>query len=186
MSCSGRSENTIELRGNWPSTLSRGNLVPANHWSQAWIELLNGMAQEGVGNLDEARTHLERAVIVAGQFDHPLTGVALLEQGRLAMAAGDSRTAAQLLLEASYSGFYFEDLDVICEALRLGFVNHVASGGDRRLSAARCRRRLGARRIASGSLTATLRLGQAQVLARAGQLQQAAAISEDMSRRSAT
>src|SRR5204863_4159675 len=85
------------------TTLSRGNLVPANHWSMAWIELLNGVAQVGVGNADEARTHLERAVIVAGQFDHPLTGVALLEQGRLSLVAGDSRTAAQLLLEASFS-----------------------------------------------------------------------------------
>ena len=41
----------------------------------------------------------------------------------------------------------------------------------------------GGRRIASGSLTATLRLGQGQVLARAGQMQQAAAIAEDMSRK---
>jgi tetratricopeptide (TPR) repeat protein len=164
------------------STLSRGNLVPANHWSQAWIELLNGVAQEGVGNLDEARTHLERAVIVAGQFDHPLTGVALLEQGRLAMAAGDSRTAAQLLLEASYSGFYYEDLDVICEALRLGLVNHVASGATDVYPPLDAAAAWGqANRV--GSLTATLRLGQGQVLARAGQLQQAAAISEDMSRK---
>ena len=44
------------------------------------------------------------------------------------MASGDAHTADQLLLEASYSGFYFEDLDVVSEALLLGFVNHVASG----------------------------------------------------------
>ena len=125
------------------NTLSRGNLVPANHWSIAWVDILNGIAQEGVGNVDEARAHLARSVIVAGQFDHPLSGVDLLEQGRLAMAAGDSRTAAQLLLEASYSGFYFEDLDVVSEALLLGFVNHVASGAHRPLSAPGGRRQLG-------------------------------------------
>ena len=43
------------------NTLSRGNLVPANHWSIAWIDILNGIAQEGVGNVDEARAHLTTA-----------------------------------------------------------------------------------------------------------------------------
>ena len=164
------------------NTLSRGNLVPANHWSIAWIDILNGIAQEGVGNVDEARAHLARSVIVAGQFDHPLTGVDLLEQGRLAMASGDSRTAAQLLLEASYSGFYFEDLDVVSEALLLGFVNHVASGAtepypplDAAANWAQANR--------VWHLAVKLRLGQAQILARAGQLQPAAAILEDAGRR---
>ena len=163
------------------TVLSRGNLVPANHWSTAWVEVLDGVAQAGVGNLDEARTHLERGIIVAGQFDHPLTGVALLEEGRLAMAT-DSRTAAQLLLEASYSGFYFEDLDVVSEALRLGYVNHVASGATEPyppLEAAAT----WAQTNKVWHLAAKLRLGKAQVLARAGQLQPAAAIAEDMSRR---
>jgi tetratricopeptide (TPR) repeat protein len=163
------------------NTLSRGNLVPANHWSIAWIEILNGLAQEGVGNLDEARTHLDHSVIVGGQFDHPLTGPSLLEQGRLAMLAGDNHSAARLFLEASYSGFYFEDLDVVSEALLLGLVNHVASGAtepypplDAAANWAQTNR--------VGHLAVKLRLGQAQGLARAGQLQQAAAILEDTGR----
>ncbi|HEY4233071.1 MAG TPA: CHAT domain-containing protein [Lacipirellulaceae bacterium] len=164
------------------NTLSRGNLVQANHWSTAWAELLNGVAQEGVGNVDQGRAHLEHAVIVAGEFDHPLTGVALLEQGRLAMAAGDSRTAAQLLVEASYSGFYFEDFDVVSEALWLGFVNHAASGAtdpypplEAAVAWAQTNR--------VWHLAARLRLGQAQILARGGQLQQAASIADDMGKR---
>jgi tetratricopeptide (TPR) repeat protein len=164
------------------NTLSRGNLVPANHWSIAWIDILNGIAQEGVGNVDEARAHLARSVIVAGQFDHPLSGVDLLEQGRMAMAAGDTHTAAQLLLEASYSGFYFEDLDVVSEALLLGFVNHVASGATEPYPPLEAAANWAqANRI--WHLAVKLRLGQAQVLARAGQLQPAAAILEDAGRR---
>jgi hypothetical protein len=164
------------------NAMSRGNLAPPNHWSMAWAELLNGIAQEGVGNADQARTHAEHALLVAGQFDSPLTGVSLLEQGRLAMAAGDSRTAAQLFLEASLSGFYYEDLDVVCEALALGFINHVASGASEPyppLEAAAT----WAQTNRIWHLVAKLRLGQAQSLARSGQLQQAALLADETGRR---
>ena len=107
----------------------RRNLTVANHWSQAWTELLGGIAKAGIGDGAEAATRLDRAVIVLGQFDHPLTGVALLEQGKLAMAAGDHRRAGQLFLDASVSGYAYDDLDVVTESLRLGWVNFLAGGG---------------------------------------------------------
>jgi hypothetical protein len=108
--------------------LARGNLTPPNHWSVAWIDLLRGVAQAGVGKLDEADMLLGRSVVIDGQFDHPLTCVALMEQGRLAMIRGDSRRAAQLFDEAGVSAYYFENWDVVTEAAWFGWINHMASG----------------------------------------------------------
>ncbi len=72
---------------------------------------------------------LGRALVVDGQFDHPLTSVALLEQGRIAMAKNDTRRAAQILAEAGFSAFYFEDWDVLTESALNGWINHLASNG---------------------------------------------------------
>lgn len=113
------------------NAFARGNLSPANHWSIVWIDLLRGLTQAGIGKAGEADTLLSRAVMVEGQFDHPLTCVALLELGRLAMTRGDSRRAAQLLVEASYSAYYYENWDVLTESLWLGWINHLAgNSGD--------------------------------------------------------
>jgi hypothetical protein len=108
--------------------LSGGNLSPANHWSGAWIDLLRGLARAGMGKLDEADMLLGRCLIVDGQFDHPLTCVAFLEQGRVALARGDSQRAGKLFAEAGYSAFYFEDWDVLTESIRLGWLNHITTG----------------------------------------------------------
>lgn len=163
------------------ATLGR-RLAPPNHWSQAWVELLQGIAEAGVGNDAQANTHLASALIVGGQLDHPLTGVVLLEQGRLAMTAGDYAAAAQLLAEASFSGYYYEDFDVVTESLRLGWINHQASGaggiyGPLATAAA------WAQSNRSSHVAATLRLAQAENLIRIGQLQPAAAIVEEIGRR---
>ena len=79
-------------------------ITPPNHWSNAWSDLLLGLAYAGQGNLDQAYQRLQRAERIAGRFDHPLTGVSLLEQGRLAMEAGKTVAADRLFLEASISG----------------------------------------------------------------------------------
>ena len=94
----------------------------------AWIDLLRGLAQAGAGKLDEADNLLGRSLVIDGQFDHPLTGVALLEQGRIAAIRGDTRRATQLFAEAGYSAFYFEDFDVLTESALNGWLNHLASG----------------------------------------------------------
>ena len=107
----------------------RGNLAPANHWTSAWVDLQRGLAQASLGKFDEADTLLGRAAIADGQFDHPLTCVALLEQGRLAMLRGDSRRAAQLLAEAGFSAYYYENWDALTESVWLGWLNHVTTGG---------------------------------------------------------
>lgn len=104
-----------------------GGITPPNHWSNAWADLLLGIAYAGQGNLDQAFQRLQRAERVAGRFDHPLTGVALLEQGRLAMEAGKTAAADRLFLEASISGVYYEDIIVIDEAFRLWAMNRLGS-----------------------------------------------------------
>ncbi|QDU91513.1 CHAT domain protein [Pirellulimonas nuda] len=110
--------------------LGRGGLAPPNHWSGAWTELLTGLAQEGVGDAQLALPHLTRATLLDGRYDHRLTGAALLEQGRIAMNSGAGRAAAGLLLEALTAAYAFEDVDVMCEAVSLGRLNHIAMGAE--------------------------------------------------------
>lgn len=102
--------------------------APPNHWSGAWVDIERGIALAGIGNREQALQYLERGMLVAGRFDHPLTSIALLVEGRLAMEAGDVAEADRLLAEASFSAFQFEDVRVIDEAFRLAARNRMASG----------------------------------------------------------
>ncbi len=105
---------------------SRADLAPRNHWSGAWIELLLGLAQAGTGESQQALGHLNRAIVLDGRYDYSLTGVALLAQAEIALAAGNAQAAGGLLLEASYAAYAFGDYDVLAEALRKGHDVHVA------------------------------------------------------------
>ncbi len=102
-------------------------ITPPNHWSNVWADLLLGLAYAGQGNLDQAFQRLQRAERMAGQFDHPLTCISLLEQGRLAMEAGKFDNADRLFLEASISGIYYEDPGVIDEAFRYMAMNRLGA-----------------------------------------------------------
>jgi len=104
--------------------------TPPNHWSNAWLELLRGIAHVGVGEEERARQFLDRGLLLMGQYDHPLTCIALLEQGQLAMSDGNGVEADRLFAEASYSAFYYEDVNAIDEAFRLAEVNRLANGVD--------------------------------------------------------
>ncbi len=160
---------------------SRGNLAPPHHWSGAWIDLEYGLALAGVGRTDEAQAHLARAVVLGGQFDHPLTCVALLEQGRLAMAGGDTRAAEQFFREAGISAFYYDNTDVVSEVLWLGWVNHMAGGQGVYPPlpiAATWADAHGLRHI-----SVRLQLAQVETLLNMGQVDQAAALLEQATRR---
>lgn len=162
-------------------TLAGGGLAPPNHWSGAWVELQLALAQIGVGNVQEAHTHLSRALVLDGRFDHPLTCVVLLEQGRLALEAGNGPLAARLLAEASFSAFYYDNWNVLDESLRLGQLNHLISAAPGVYppldTAAQWARRKGLR-----LLTANFRVAQAENLAALGQTNAAAAALEDATR----
>jgi tetratricopeptide (TPR) repeat protein len=109
-------------------TLARAGTAPPNHWSTAWVDVERGMAHAAIGEVEPALEFLERGTLVGGQLDHPLTGLALLEQGKLALDAGEVDSAAALLAEASYSAFVYEDAGVVDEAFRLNELAHLASG----------------------------------------------------------
>lgn len=111
------------------NVLAKGGIAPANHWSGSLVELQLGLAQAGMDNPQEALTHLGRAVLIDGRYDHPLTGVALLAQGLLAKEAGNLEIAQSLFTEASFAAYSYEDWDVVGESLWQGHLVHVASGG---------------------------------------------------------
>jgi hypothetical protein len=108
------------------NTLS--SLGPRNHWAQCWVDLQLGAAFIANDKKDPAVKSLVRAMVAGGEFDHPLTCVAMLELGKIAMNDADYRTAANFLDEAAYSAYYFERPEVIEEAMRLRHLVHVITG----------------------------------------------------------
>lgn len=101
---------------------------PPNHWSQCWIELQLGLAYAMAGRVPQAAAELQKALLAADRFEHPLTCVALLELGRLAREQRHYEAAASYFLEASLSAALFERYDVIEEALRLAADSHLLAG----------------------------------------------------------
>jgi hypothetical protein len=164
------------------TVFARGNLSPPNHWSSAWIDVLRGVAQAGAGKFDEADMLLGRSLTVDGQFDHPLTCVALLEQGRIALARGNSQGAAQLLAEAAFSAYYYDDWDVLTESVWLGWVNHITRNApgvypplEPIVAWAQVNR--------LQHIATKLRLAQAESLLWLGQVDAAGAVSDEAARR---
>jgi CHAT domain-containing protein len=106
------------------SVLSRRPGQP-NHWSEAWIDLQLGMAYALAGKDAQAKTVLERAVVAGGEYDHPLTSMAILELGRIALTSADFVSAGNLFEEASYAAVNFYDPGILEEAFRYGFMTHL-------------------------------------------------------------
>jgi tetratricopeptide (TPR) repeat protein len=109
-----------------------GTLCPANHWSQSWADLERGLALLAGGKETQAISHLQRAVLAAGEFDHPMTCIALFELGRLAMLRGEYPAASKFFEEATYSAVnsyslapYLPDYGILEEAFRYGMVTHL-------------------------------------------------------------
>ncbi len=105
------------------------SLGPPNHWSEAWTNLEHGLAFAADGKPDQALSYLQRAVLAGGEFDHPLTSVALLELGRLALARGQYPMAAKFFEEATYSAVNYPDPGVLEEAFRYGTLTHLLVNG---------------------------------------------------------
>jgi hypothetical protein len=98
---------------------------PPNHWSEAWVNVQLGCAYAAAGNTAQATTVLQKAILVGGEFDHPLTSTALLELGRLALEAGDFPAATRYCEEATYACVNFPDSGILEEAFRLGSMAHL-------------------------------------------------------------
>ncbi len=99
------------------STLARGS-TPPNHWSGVWSDVLQGLALVGIGDPEQAQQRFDRGLLAAGQFDHPLTCVALLEQGKISLNAGNASAAVGFFTEATYSAYLFQDAGMVDDAFK--------------------------------------------------------------------
>ena len=106
-----------------------------NHWSEAWLNLELGLALSAGGRTAAALPFLQKATLASGEFEHPLTAMAHLELGRLAMTAGDFSAAATHFEEASYASYYFKDVNLVPdlglmeEAFRYAALNRLLANG---------------------------------------------------------
>ncbi len=98
-----------------------------NHWSEAWIDIQLGLALIAGGKEAQGLPHLQRAVVAAGEFDHPLTSIALLELGRLFLARADYPKAASFFEEATYAAVNYPNPGVLEEAFRYGALTHLVA-----------------------------------------------------------
>jgi hypothetical protein len=108
------------------TTLARG-AAPPNHWSGAWSDVLYGLALAGIGEVEQAQQRFDRGLLAAGQFDHALTCVALLEQGKIALDAGNAAAAVDFFTEASYSAYLFQDPGLVDDAFRWNQLARIAA-----------------------------------------------------------
>lgn len=91
--------------------------VPPGHWVTAWVEALYGMALIGDGQHREGISHLTNGT-TAGNFDHPLTGQALLEIGKYQLRNEEYGLAIRTLHQASLAAARFEQADAVEESFR--------------------------------------------------------------------
>ena len=102
--------------------------APQGHWVQTWIDCLMGLAYLGDNKPVQAASELQKSLQLAGKYDHPLTPTALLELGKIAFQQGNLPQAGTLFLEASYSAAFFQQYDILADALRLGHAAHEVKG----------------------------------------------------------
>ncbi len=101
---------------------------PANHWSQCFLDLQIGLALLAAGKPAQAASELQKSLLAGGQFEHPLTCVALLELGKISLAAGQWDAAATAFAEATYSAAVYGQYDVLEEAFRGAVSTHLQRG----------------------------------------------------------
>jgi tetratricopeptide (TPR) repeat protein len=102
--------------------------APANHWSQAWIDIALGTAAWSQGRLDQAGPLLERGLALGGKLDHPLTAWGLIALGQIALARDDAVGGVKLFEEATYAAAEFGDARALEEAFRLLVSAHALAG----------------------------------------------------------
>lgn len=91
--------------------------APPNHWLGILVDVQHGLALASIGKTDEAVQTLQRSLAVGGQFDHPLTSLALLQLGRIALQQQNYAAAQTYFLEASYAATAFQQYGQVEDAL---------------------------------------------------------------------
>ncbi len=99
----------------------------ANHWTQGWVSLMLGVAKHSVGESQAAVAELQSSISF-GRMDHELSGLALLELGKLAFEQKQYQQAANYFKEATISSALYNGYGVVEEAVRWGVKNQ--SAGD--------------------------------------------------------
>ncbi len=89
-----------------------------NHWSECWIDVELGLALSAAGKVSQALPYLQRSMVASGEFDHPMTSIALVELGRIALGQAQYPVALKYFEEATYAAAYYPDLGVLEEAFR--------------------------------------------------------------------
>jgi CHAT domain-containing protein/tetratricopeptide (TPR) repeat protein len=102
---------------------------PPNHWSECWIDIQAGLALAAGGKEEQALPLLQRSLVAAGQYDHPMTCVGLLALGQIALQKGQFPVAARFFEEATYAAVSYGDYGVLEEAFRCGAITHLLSNG---------------------------------------------------------
>ena len=165
------------LTGQLLTALTRRPGLP-NHWSECWIDLQLGLAEAAAGKEPQAVSTLQRAVLAGGQFDHPMTCIALFELGRLALKQGDFAKAADYFAEATYSAASYGDLGVLEEAFRYGAIVHLMAN-NKSLFPPLAEAIRWAKTNRYGQLHCSLLLAAAENYAVLGQTKQAAGMLEE-------
>lgn len=101
--------------------------APPNSWAQAWVSVLLGLAYSAAGQSQQAIGELQTGLLAGGTYDHPLTATALLEMGKLSVAAGQHEAANTFFYEATFPAVAFGQPEVMEEAFRLGSENFLAT-----------------------------------------------------------
>lgn len=115
------------LTGQLVDVLSR-RPAPPNHWSQAWVSTLLGIAYASAGKPVQATTELENSLIILQQYDHTLTPIALLTLGRVAMSQGQLDRATNSFYEATFPAAAYGQFSVISDAMAGAATAHMVSG----------------------------------------------------------
>lgn len=105
----------------------RRGLLPADHWGRPLSSIPLASAMVAAGDIEEAGALLQESLQVARRFDHPLTGGALLELGRVHLMRGALNEAGAAFLEATYAGASFGQPDIVEEGFRWGTQVHLTS-----------------------------------------------------------
>jgi tetratricopeptide (TPR) repeat protein len=98
---------------------------PHNSVIDAMVDAELGMACVGTGETGQAIALLKRSLSFAGEYDHPLTAMCLLELGHLYLDSGDYSSASNAFEEASYSAVAYGDWTTLEEAFRFAEQAHL-------------------------------------------------------------
>ena len=91
----------------------------------AFNGVVYGMTLSAVGEHDKAARMLNASLQLTGGLDHPLTPLALAELAHLGIVKERPADALRFALEATYSGAYFNQPDVIEEGFELATKAHL-------------------------------------------------------------